>query len=327
MSIKERILKKFLGKSLSKIQCKKNFQYDFNTYFPNCLDGGMNPDQILSSILLNLHQLEKGMSFTKSARIFGEEKALHVVKLIRLYLAKNKPNDVIALAINVLHEYLENKNSTKNENSRKSIFSIIEENKDLVGKFVSGTKIVSKPHDFDVNAIHDFFFSRNSVREFSDKPISDEEIMKVMEFATCTPTACNRQTSRVHVYRDRKKMNALIENQLGYQNWCGNATAIFVITSNVSYFNSSYEHLQALVDGGLYAMNFDYGLHLYQIASCYKMYVRLPEIDKEFHSISGIPENEWPVVLIFAGHYPKKPIVSPKSVRFPVKVGTNIFLH
>lgn len=323
----QRIKRKLFGKLLSKKDCQRNFQYDFKSYFSNCLDGSKEGDQLLASILLNLHQLEKGMSFTKSARIFGEEKALHVVKNVNTYLKKHEANNVIALAINVLNEYLKNPNSTKNEKSRTTISALVDANKHLLGQFESGTKVVSEPHGFDENVIRDFFFSRSSVREFSEEPISDEEIKKVMDFASCTPTACNRQTSRVHVYRDRKQMNALIENQLGYQNWCDNAKAIFVITSNVSYFNSSYEHLQALVDGGLYAMNFDWGLHLCHIASCYKMYVRLPEIDNEFHKISGIPENEWPVVLILAGHYKKEPIISPKSVRLPVESGSNLFIH
>ena len=267
------------------------------------------------------------MSFTQSARVFGEEKALHIVKNVRTYLRDYRPDNVIALAVNVLNEYLANPYSTRDEKSRKTISALIEENKQLLGQFTAGTKTVSKPHDFDEAVIRDFFFSRNSVREFSEEPVTDEEIKKVMDFASCTPTACNRQTSRVHVYRDRSQMNALIENQLGYQNWCQNATTIFVITSNVSYLNSSYEHLQALVDGGLYAMNFEWGLHLHQIAACYKMYVRLPETDKEFHKISGIPENEWPVVLILAGHYKDEPIVSPKSVRLPIEIGNNLFIH
>ena len=37
--------------------------------------------------------------------------------------------------------------------------------------------------------------------------------------------------------------------------------------------------------------------------------------EKEFKKLAQIPENEIPIVLIFAGHYPKHSIKSPKSVR------------
>lgn len=326
-NILQRIERKLFRKALDKSECKNNFIYDFNTYFANCLDGNNGKDQILSHVMLSVHQLEKGMSFTKSARIFGEEKALSIVKNLRSFTKKYGNHQIVSLATNVLATYLSNPNSTKNEQSRNIIASYIEENKVMLGQYTIGTKVVKEPPAFDEQKINEFFFSRNSVREFSDEPITDKEIMKVMEFASCTPTACNRQTSRVHVYRDKALMNKLIENQLGNQNWCDNATAIFVITSNVSCFNSSYEHVQAFVDGGLYAMNFEWGLHLYHIASCYKMYVRLAEVDKEFHEISGIPDNEFPIILILAGHYKKEPIISPKSARLPIEKGLNLFIH
>ena len=327
MNIIKRIKRKLFRKAIDKSACKDNFMYDFKCYFENCLDGHQDKDQLLARVMLTVHQLEKGLSFTESARIFGEEKALHIVKVLHQFIKKYGNHQVVSIATNVLKEYLDNPNSTKNEHARKTIIKFIDANKECLGLYKTGTKIVSKPQEFQVEDIKNFFFSRSSVREYSDDPITDEEIKNVMEFATCTPTACNRQTSRVHVFRNKDAMSKLIENQLGNQNWCDNATAIFVITTNISYFNSSYEHVQAFIDGGLFAMNFDWGLHLYHIASCYKMYVRLPEIDKEFHELSGIPENEFPIVLILAGHYKEEPIVSPKSVRLPVVEGYNLFLH
>lgn len=327
MNIVKRIKSKLFKNAIYKNACKDNFNYDCKCYFENCLDGQNGKDQILAKVLLNIHQLEKGLSITDSARIFGEAKALNIVKSLKSFKKKYGTHLIVSLATNVLKDYLSNPYSTKNENARSAISNFIDANKECLGEYKTGTKNVSEPIQFKEDRIKDFFFSRNSVREFSVDPITDDEIKKVMKFASCTPTACNRQTSRVHVYRDKETMAKLIENQLGNQNWCDNATAIFVITTNVSYFNSSYEHVQAFVDGGLYAMNFDWGLHLYHIASCYKMYVRLPEIDREFHKLSGIPDNEFPIVLILAGHYKKEPIVSPKSVRLPIVEGFNLFFH
>lgn len=322
-----KVFRKLFRKFVNQSACKDIFLYDYKCYFENCLDGQKGKDQIIAQVLLNIHQLEKGLSFTGSARVFGEAKAVNIVNGLQKFKKKYGTHLIVSLATNVLKEYLLNPNSTKNEHARSIISDFIEANKDCIGLYKAGTKNVSEPRAFSIDDINDFFFSRSSVREYSDEPITDDEIYKVMKFASCTPTACNRQTSRVHVYRDKEKMAKLIKNQLGDQNWCDNATAIFVITTNVSYFNSSYEHVQAFIDGGLYAMNFDWGLHLYHIASCYKMYVRLPEIDREFHELSGIPANEFPIVLILAGHYRKEHIVSPKSVRLPIVEGFNLFLH
>lgn len=184
----------------------------------------------------------------------------------------------------------------------------------------TGLKTVSVPVQFDKNLIENFFKSRNSVRYFSDTPITKEEIYEASEFASCTPTACNRQSSRVYAFRDRETIKHILENQLGDQGWCNNADTLFVITGNQSYFGTGYERNQVFIDGGLFAMNFVYGLHLQHIGSCYKIYVRERKRDIEFMKICGIPANELPIVLILAGHYLQEPIQSPKSHRFKVPI-------
>ena len=37
----KRIIRKLFGRVLNRINCRKNFSYDYSTYFPNCLDGRM----------------------------------------------------------------------------------------------------------------------------------------------------------------------------------------------------------------------------------------------------------------------------------------------
>lgn len=88
----------------------------------------------------------------------------------------------------------------------------------------------------------------------------------------------------------------------------------------MNVISGGYEHLQGLIDGGLYAMNFVHGLHLNHVATCFKMFIREPKIEKEFKQITDIPDNEIPIVLILAGHYKKTPVLSPKSVRVPFNV-------
>lgn len=35
----KRIIRKLFGRVLNRMNCKKNFSYDYGTYFLNCLDG------------------------------------------------------------------------------------------------------------------------------------------------------------------------------------------------------------------------------------------------------------------------------------------------
>lgn len=134
--------------------------------------------------------------------------------------------------------------------------------------------------------------------------------------ASYTPSACNRQASRIHVFRDKNVIRKLLDNQLGTQGWCDNASVLICVTVNCNYFGGNYERYQALIDGGLYAMNFVMGLHLNHIASCFKMFIRTPRREKEFKKIAKIPQCEMPVVLILGGHYKSGIVTSPKSERF-----------
>ena len=190
----------------------------------------------------------------------------------------------------------------------------------LIDTNLTGVKSVSEPPKFDINKIEEFFYSRNSVRCFSKQPITETEILRASQFASCTPTACNRQTSKVYAFRDRNSIRQILENQLGDQGWCSNADTLFVITGIQTYFDSGYERYQVFVDGGLFAMTFDYGLHLQHIGSCFKMYVRSHSREKVFKKLCNIPANEIPIVLILAGHYQEKPVQSPKSHRFKVPI-------
>ena len=88
MNIVKRIKSKLFRNAIYKNACKDNFNYDCKCYFENCLDGQNGKDQILAKVLLNIHQLEKGLSITDSARIFGEAKALNIVKSLKSFKKK-----------------------------------------------------------------------------------------------------------------------------------------------------------------------------------------------------------------------------------------------
>ena len=294
------------------------FFADFHFYVKHSL---INPvitqDKSNAQIMLFMHALEKGMSFP-STRIFGEEKAVRLTRLLDKHIEQYGLNKVCFVAINILSEYLKAPCSTRNREVRNRICDFSERNKNSISypPPIGGTKMISEPSSFDKKIIEEFYASRASVREYSDVPVTDDEIKQACRIASYTPSACNRQASRIHVFRDKNVMRKLLDNQLGAQGWCDNASILICVTVNCNYFGGNYERYQALIDGGLYAMNFVMGLHLNHIASCFKMFIRTPQREKEFKKIAKIPQCEIPVVLILGGHYKSGIVISPKSERF-----------
>ena len=312
-------MKQIIRNLLTLLSLLRAFLHDYRF----CVDQSLTfhksrHDQQLAQIMLLMHALEKGMSFTDSAREFGGDKARMLSRRVDKHVDEYGMNDTCVVALNVLHEYLKNPYATKDARIREEIEALVAKHRDVVKDGSAGTKVVCEPPAFDKESIETFFATRSSVRQFSDEPVTDAEVAEALHIASFTPSACNRQTSRVHVFRDRAQMTDIIDAQLGAQNWCDNASVLFVITANASYFGGVYERHQALIDGGLYAMNFVHGLHLQHIATCFKMFVRDVKLEKRFRRIAEIPANEIPIVLVLAGHYPKKVITSPKSVRLPM---------
>lgn len=270
-------------------------------------------------MLLISHTLEKGMSFDTKKHNWGGGKCAALCNIIDRYIALGGAiTDQFILALNVVNCYTLDEYACKDDTLLSRIKKLTTQYSHLLQPDSTGLKQVCEPPVFDCKQIESFFNSRSSVRYFSDQPISEDEILKASDFASYTPTACNRQTSRVYAYRDKAIIGQILNNQLGDQGWCGNADTLFVITGNQTYFGTGYERHQVLIDGGLFAMNFDYGLHLQHIGSCFKMFVREQKREDEFRKICSIPANEIPIVLILAGHYQKSPIHSPKSHRFKV---------
>lgn len=268
--------------------------------------------------LLTAHALEKGMSFVSKRNNWGEVKASLLCKLLNEHFAKDEePNEAFILSLNVLGKYRNDECASKDIDLLKRMDTVLNSYVHFIREDMTGVKTIEKPSAFDEEEICRFFKSRSSVRDFSHEPVTEEQIRKALEFAALTPTACNRQSSRVYAFRNKDTQRKILDLQLGDQGWCGNADTIFIITGVETYFGW-YERSEVFIDGGLFAMNFVYGLHLQQIATCYKMFVRSPKIMKKFKSLCNIPDNETPIVLILAGHYLEKPSISPKSHRMKV---------
>lgn len=57
----------------------------------------------------------------------------------------------------------------------------------------------------------EFAKNRFSVRKYSDKPVEQEKIEKILEAARLAPTACNYQPQKIYVVTSKEKREALAE--------------------------------------------------------------------------------------------------------------------
>ena len=314
-------MKRFFKRSSLMLRIFKEFISDFRNYAKYNIDGWRTSqkERLISQMLLTAHSLEKGMCFEEKKHNWGEAKAKALCKLICHY-EKYGADEYLSLALNVLNKYSSDDYSSKDKGLLNSISALINKYSELISPSEYGTKQIGEPPRFNEALIKEFFETRSSVRFYKSVDISEDDIRQAYDIAKLTPSACNRQTCKVYVYRDSERKNQILDNQLGNQGWADKAPVLFVVTSDVSRFGGTYEHSQALIDGGLFSMNFMWGLHLKHIGSCFKMYIREHHRTAEFRKICGIPNNEIPIVLILAGYYDDKPISCPMSHRFDQQI-------
>lgn len=148
-----------------------------------------------------------------------------------------------------------------------------------------------------------FFSTRHSVRNFDTARVpKPEEILAAVEIARNTPSVCNRQAFRVHVFQDRDTIGDLLEIQNGAAGFAETVPALGVVTVRRALFVGPFERNQRWVDGGLFAMTLVWALHAVGLSTCMLNWSMPISASDRLRKRGGIPAEEDIVVLIAIGH-------------------------
>jgi nitroreductase len=284
-------------------------------------------DSLRCSIMLLNHQLEKAQTYSDTKLNYGKDKVTKLLGQVEQYISEYGFDDVVSTSNGVLESHFQNEKGWRNE-------IIIEKYRELLIKYDLDTKkknVLGGIELYDpstiktLDGLKDFLRSRRSCRLFSDEAISIEIIQDAIRDAMTAPSACNRQTTRVHIYEDKTIIEKLVRAQKADIDWCLKADKLLIITSNKFYYRNYLERNQGMFDSGLFSMILNLSLHNMNIGCCFKMAQKSPEIDQATKSIGNIPDNEDINVLFLIGRYPKQPFIVAKSARIHLE---NVFtLH
>lgn len=255
-------------------------------------------------LLRQTHTLEKGMSMRNPRLGFGQAKALRLIDELIVYAKKyaNVDREYLQYPINTLHTYIEYTKSHGTE-----IFEIEKKYNFLVGlskltpqKGKGGVLTLTKEEiseHLNTN-FKDFLSSRHSIRFYKNCVPDRKKIDEALSMAQKTPSACNRQGWKTHVFLGEKSVD-LIRWQGGARGFENEIKGAILVTANLKAF-LFYEVHQAYVDGGLYAMNLINALHSLGFGT---IPLSVGFDCKKNASLKKflIPENEVPIVIIGFG--------------------------
>ena len=277
-----------------------------------------NVSKLQGNLQIRIHALEKGMSIGAVKVGFGKKKVFTIMEDLDVFMNHGGKKSYLVEAVSVIHKYVVYNDSLGADMSDVSE-KLIRLCKKYHVEFFDIGGIVRMYHSHGETIItlpfDRFSQSRYSIRDFSSQAIDLSKIDAALKLCERTPSACNRQSWRVHVYTDKRMVHKMFVLQGGSKGFdCQMQCAILVCTDLRNY--GFYEQNLPYVDGGLYAMNLLYALHFYNLATipltmghkCHKTNM----IKKEM----GIPKHEVPVLLIGVGSY-KNDYKVAVSYRYP----------
>jgi nitroreductase len=160
--------------------------------------------------------------------------------------------------------------------------------------------------------------SRSSVRSFIPELAPDAQtVNQAIEDALWSPSVCNRQTSRVHLYSG-KQAYELLKHQSGNRGFGHRVPLLIIVTSDLRYFSGVNERYQGWIDGGMFAMLLLLGLHARGLGAVSLNWSVLNKNDTAIRKPAGIPDHERIIMMIGCG-VPEPDCVVPVSMRRSVE--------
>lgn len=124
-----------------------------------------------------------------------------------------------------------------------------------------------------------------------------------MTLALYSPSVCNRQSVRVHVFTEPSviaKAQKLQGGMTGYEP----PPVLALVTSDLAAFSGSSQRHQPFIDGGLFAMSLLNGLEYYGLAACSLNAMFSTKREAQMRQLLGIPDNEVLIFFIAIGNKP-----------------------
>lgn len=271
--------------------------------------GSMRKEHLETRIIFFTHQIEKGLSHQDFRFGFGKGVLAEFAPLLvalRKVDAQYKSNGIFQSATCALHEYrARHERAGYDLDYMRRLFpdDLWEEIGQAQGHAggVLTIKAADKTHNAELT-YEQLSEARHSVREFSNEPVSAEDIKQAVAIAMRTPSVCNRQPTRIHIITNAGTIAKLMPLQGGFRGYKMPPALILLTADNQAFMNQD-ERNEGYTDGGLFGMSLLLALEEQQLAAC-PLNTMLPmKRDDATRKLLNLPDSEFLVMYIAVGHF------------------------
>ena len=264
-------------------------------------------DKLLTDLTIRAHAIEKGMSIGNVKIGFGQQKVIALLNDLNRYLGLGGAKEFVAETCSIIIKYLIfNEELGADMSKVRMAYRNFMSSNGIIGSACSGGGILrlrlSEEQTKAKLSFGEFSQSRHSIRDFGEKPVNEQLIREALKLCEHTPSACNRQSWKIYIFKDKEKRQELFNLQLGCNGFSEDMQYAILICGDIRGYNIN-ELYQLYVDGGIYSMNLLYALHYLGVAAIPLTMAHKKSRTKLIKKRLDIPENEMPVLLIGVGSY------------------------
>ncbi len=259
-----------------------------------------------AQLIKNYHCIEKAMALRSPQPAFGQKSGV-IDRCMRDYESYTDQFGCDAVTRTTYDVLLEYRNRFGKGYPPLEAFLERHRHTRENGITTGGTELMKAEELFAVmeKNMDGFFRTRHSIRDYSPIPVPKDSILKAIELALAgTPSVCNRQPARVHVFSSPQEKADLLRLQNGNAGFGSSASHILMVTTSLEAFLDPDERNQCWISGGMFAQSLVYALHAMRVATCVLNWDTEPCTDRDMHRLAAIPDTEVIVMLIAIGHYP-----------------------
>jgi nitroreductase len=299
-----------------------NYYYDFWRYlkFSATIAPHETKARMQGRIIATYHVIEKGLSLKEPRTGFGMGIVTALIELLEKYSEKYTWDETAQVALNTLLAY-NNFNLSRGHINEDLNVRLTKLKSRCVGEqhqtTEGGTRFVEKEAIKAAVAVNfqEFVNSRHSVRNFASDDVPLDLIQDSASIALKTPSVCNRQTWKIHVFSDDALKQKVLSYQNGNRGFGHTASKVVLVTCDLSNFLDAGERNQAFIDGGMFSMSFIYALHSFGVGTCCLNWSVTSERDQALRREIPIPETEVIIMMIAVGSLPDQFYVANSARR------------
>jgi len=286
------------------------------------VNGGTTRAHRRAILRIFTHYIEGGMAFPDVRLGYGQDKIASIFVKLESYLEDFGRDETVEWALSTIAAYLDfhAARGMPFPEIAKQLSDVTETLSYAPKAEEGGTEVVLRSQlqeavDFDFGR---FLRMRHSVRQYTDAPIDDATIRRIVGHAQECSSVCNRQTVRVYAFNDYDTVQDLLTYQAGNAGFRQEIRTLFIVTADMAQMNLIGERYQGWIDGGIFAQTLALAIHAEGLGACFLNWSVEMAQDTALRARVGIPDNELVITFMSAGHL-KERFRVPVSARKPVE--------